>query len=167
MNSFPDNYYGTSLQWKDFIFPCFKIPYCLIIPLHHYLHFCLTCPFKVKITLITGWTLGLGPCGPNCSERDLRRSTRDSRNEMLQQHGRAYFGNWSFELNTRENGVEYQAALDDFNSKIVGEVAAVNEPMLWEQEIAEIITEIRPNIIYADIGYVEFSRNLDNAIVTI
>ena len=50
------------------------------------------------MTVITGWVLGKGPCGPGCSVADVGSQTHDRRLQVIRDTGNpAIFGNWSTE----------------------------------------------------------------------
>ena len=56
---------------------------------------------QAHVTVITGWVLGHGPCGPGCSVNDVGKSTHSSRASVIQATGNpVIFGNWSKEQET-------------------------------------------------------------------
>ena len=53
--------------------------------------------FQVRLTVITGWTLGQGPCGPNCTYRNIGDATDVQRNSQTNSN-KFYFGRWTTEV---------------------------------------------------------------------
>lgn len=81
------------------------------------------CVFQARITVITGWVLGKGPCGPTCNVGDVGRSTRDSRRGVIIASGdRARFGNWSKEMQPLDNSITatYEDITNHVNDMIQG-----------------------------------------------
>ncbi|XP_048259719.1 neurogenic locus notch homolog protein 3-like isoform X2 [Haliotis rufescens] len=107
--------------------------------------------YKIQLTIVTGWTLGQGPCGEHCSINDVGRSTVITRNHMLNMNGDVYFGNWSSEAAFPNRSVTYSLITNKVAKRLTGEVAAVNVPLGLEQEKAEVILEVDPLRLYTDI----------------
>lgn len=100
--------------------------------------------FQALLTIVTGWVLGEGPCGERCSISDVGRSTVTSRNHMLDMNGDVYFGNWTFKGYYTPRNTTYSVITGEVSKRLFGEVAAVNVPLKWEQEIAEVVLDVAP-----------------------
>ncbi|XP_048244522.1 uncharacterized protein LOC125376752 [Haliotis rufescens] len=70
---------------------------------------------------------------------------------MLHMNGPTYFGNWSSEVRSPQRNYIYSMITDKVSKNLTGEVAAVNGPIGWEQETAEVILEVDPLSSYTDI----------------
>ncbi|GFO49255.1 integrin beta-like protein a [Plakobranchus ocellatus] len=107
--------------------------------------------YTVRMTIVTGWELSKGPCGPNCSVDDIGRSTELTRAEMINRTGdREYFGKWSLEIGYANTSVGRASITDHVNKNIRGRVNNVNLPTRWMQEIAQFEVNIT-NSEYTDI----------------
>ncbi|XP_012942777.1 uncharacterized protein LOC106012939 [Aplysia californica] len=53
--------------------------------------------YLIRFTVITGWRLGRGPCGPKCSVGDIGRST-DTQRHLMTTSNPEYFGSWTLEV---------------------------------------------------------------------
>ncbi|XP_076441618.1 uncharacterized protein LOC143280810 isoform X2 [Babylonia areolata] len=129
--------------------------------------------YRVYVTVITGWVLGHGPCGPGCNEGDVDKPTHDRRLHRINSTGDpTIFGNWSTETGVQgpKGGTGSSASstitiadiTDIVNSNIQGRVAAVSTNLQWELEIAHTELEIDPAQKYTDIVlHFSKSRNFD------
>lgn len=78
---------------------------------------------QAHITVITGWVLGHGPCGPNCSVTDVGKPTHHSRASVIQATGNpSIFGNWSKEQETTDSvsTIVVKSITDIVNQNIQG-----------------------------------------------
>ncbi|XP_067682589.1 uncharacterized protein [Haliotis asinina] len=108
--------------------------------------------YQIELTAVTGWVLDKGPCGVTCSINDLGRSSIVTRRHMLDMYGDLYFGNWTSETYYERHNVSYSQISDEVSKGMVTEVIeAVNMPLRWEQEVAQIILEVKPAAQYTDI----------------
>nr|KAG5712298.1 hypothetical protein BaRGS_023877 [Batillaria attramentaria] len=109
--------------------------------------------YKVRVTLITSWVLGKGPCGPGCGPDDVGTTTHDRRLQIIANtHDPVIFGNWSTE---RKRSVishaEFQDITDTVTQNIQGRVASVSTRLNFEQEIAHFDLDIDKGYSYTDI----------------
>ncbi|XP_025104810.1 uncharacterized protein LOC112570537 isoform X1 [Pomacea canaliculata] len=109
--------------------------------------------YTAKVTLVTGWVLGLGPCGPNCTVGDVGQSTHDRRLQTIQQrHDTTYFGGWTLEEQRRFGELaDVDDVTDEVSRNLTGRVSMVSEKLQLEQEIANFYLEIDPTRAYTDI----------------
>ncbi|XP_076442805.1 uncharacterized protein LOC143281481 [Babylonia areolata] len=114
--------------------------------------------FAVYVTVITGWVLGHGPCGPGCNEADVGSPTRHWRLQRISSTGDpTIFGSWSTETSANFT-VVIKNVTNVVNNNIDGRVAAVSTRSQWELEIAHTELEIDPAQKYTDI-VLQLSRN--------
>ncbi|KAK3755389.1 hypothetical protein RRG08_026119 [Elysia crispata] len=103
------------------------------------------------MTIVTGWELTEGPCGPNCSVADIGRSTVVTRAEFINRTGDSeYFGRWSLESRYVDSSVGRSDITDHVNKNIQGRVNNINVPTRWMQEIAHFVININSSE-YTDI----------------
>ncbi|XP_053382914.1 uncharacterized protein LOC128549674 [Mercenaria mercenaria] len=94
------------------------------------------------IELITGWKLGEGPCGANCSKRDVNKVVNARRSQNEQSTGiQTYFGNFSTDYVVNKTTKER-----DLNTIVHSNytewVIAVSEQAMWEQEFMKFSFEM-------------------------
>ncbi|XP_053374828.1 uncharacterized protein LOC123563934 isoform X3 [Mercenaria mercenaria] len=95
------------------------------------------------IELITGWKLGEGPCGANCSKRDVNKVVNERRSQKEQSSGiQNYFGNFSTDY-TDQNRATIERDLNTIVRFNYTEwVIAVSEQAMWEQELMKFSFEM-------------------------
>ncbi|KAL3873677.1 hypothetical protein ACJMK2_036769 [Sinanodonta woodiana] len=119
--------------------------------------------FEVQLDVISGWVLGLGPCGINCSRDSINSDTKATREEVLQKQGNSrFFGNWSVEFKTSSMK---SSQVKDINqvvySSLNESVVDVSENARWEQVWTVVRYPMIPDTPYMDIGFEGSSwRNL-------
>ena len=59
---------------------------------------------QTNIQLITGWILGKGPCGSNCSRKSICKSTLATR-ALLESKNHSDFGNYSTDYQNGLNSI--------------------------------------------------------------
>ncbi|GFR65259.1 carboxyl-ester lipase [Elysia marginata] len=107
--------------------------------------------YTVRMTIVTGWELDKGPCGPNCTVADIGRSTVVTRAEFINRTGDSeYFGRWSLESRYPDTSVGRSDITDHVNKNIQGRVNNINIPTRWMQEIAHFEVNINSSD-YTDI----------------
>ncbi|KAK3583335.1 hypothetical protein CHS0354_038946 [Potamilus streckersoni] len=90
----------------------------------------------IRLDLISGWVLGLGPCGLNCSRASINSDTNLTRKKVMQiQNDPYYFGNWTvaYKLNGDRN-VQVDYINDKIYNNMVQKVIDVSEKGNWEQD---------------------------------
>ncbi|XP_052767866.1 uncharacterized protein LOC128208348 [Mya arenaria] len=104
-----------------------------------------------KMEIISGWVLGTGPCGPNCSRADVGRSTKPSRQMMeTLTNDSIYFGNFTTDF---KRGNEVIKPLHDRMLQNYTEVVlAVNEIAKWEQELLKFSFVVEPDVKSQDMN---------------
>ena len=102
--------------------------------------------------MITGWALGKGPCGRNCSKHSVGDSTKRTRlqieNEMNDTN---YFGQWQSEIKRVGYQVNSTIITDKVRADMNGTVLAVSEAALWEQELMKVTLPVEDNLSHKDI----------------
>ncbi|XP_052249734.1 uncharacterized protein LOC127857377 [Dreissena polymorpha] len=96
--------------------------------------------YTAHVQIITGWELGTGPCGPNCSRNHVGTSTLITRRSIEQStQNNIRFGNYTYET-------EEHKRIKMINEALVGTiqetVVAVSGSDHWEQEIATFSIQI-------------------------
>ncbi|KAK3591813.1 hypothetical protein CHS0354_007665 [Potamilus streckersoni] len=107
----------------------------------------------VRLDLISGWVLGLGPCGTNCSRASINSNTRYTREEVLREQGdRFFFGNWTVEA--KMNGIRHSESMlinHEVYSHLTESVLDVSEKARWEQDWMVVHYPMIPGTAYMDI----------------
>lgn len=104
--------------------------------------------FQAHVEIVTGWKLGEGPCGRNCSLSDVGKLTNDWRVQADHIKGTSgFFGNFST-YNT-ESG--YRDIISIVRSNFSEHVISVNVKRQWEQESLKFSLEMES--ISQDIKY--------------
>ncbi|KAL3873712.1 hypothetical protein ACJMK2_036802, partial [Sinanodonta woodiana] len=107
----------------------------------------------VHLDVLSGWLLGLGPCGNNCSRLSINSNTETSREEVLQKPGNSrYFGNWTVEF--RSSSMSHSQDIDLSQvvySSINESVLDVSEKGGWEQVRTVAQLPLIPDATYMDI----------------
>ncbi|KAL3873734.1 hypothetical protein ACJMK2_036823 [Sinanodonta woodiana] len=119
--------------------------------------------FEVQLDVISGWVLGLGPCGINCSRASINSNTKGTREEVLHKQGDShFFGNWTVEFTI--NNIYYAHFLDINRvvySSLNESVLDVSDKACWEQVRTVVRYPMIPNATYMDIAFEGLSwRNL-------
>ncbi|KAL3873681.1 hypothetical protein ACJMK2_036773 [Sinanodonta woodiana] len=126
--------------------------------------------FEVQLDVISGWVLGLGPCGINCSRASINSNTNITREEVLQKQGDSrFYGNWTVEFKT--SSMRYSQVIDINHvvySSLNERVVDVSQKARWEQVWTVMRYPMIPDAPYMDITFEGLSwRNLslqgDNA----
>ena len=102
--------------------------------------------------MITGWVLGMGPCGRNCTKKSVGDSTKQTRlqieNDMKDTK---YFGEWQSEIKRPSIPVKSTTVTDRVRRDMTGTVLAVSETSQWEQEHMSVTLPVEDNLMYKDI----------------
>ncbi|KAL3873708.1 hypothetical protein ACJMK2_036798 [Sinanodonta woodiana] len=110
---------------------------------------------EVQLDVISGWVLGKGPCGINCSRASINSNTEAARKEVLQKQGGSHiFGNWTVEIKT--NGMKTSQVMDitqDVCSNIHESVVDVSEKARWEQVWTVVRYPMIKDAPYMDIAF--------------
>ena len=108
--------------------------------------------FQLHLDVITGWVLGMGPCGRNCTKHSVGNSTKLTRlqieNEMNDTN---YFGEWQNEILRAGVPVNPTKITDRVRADLNGTVLAVSETSQWEQEIMRVTLPVEDNLSHKDI----------------
>ena len=106
--------------------------------------------------VLTGWVLGTGPCGPNCTMTSVGQVS--SRTQMLQNTKEDFYGRWYSEVQTNGNvhGNSQAAAgtknvTVQINRDLHEQVLSMNTKSQWELDMLDV-TMIVPN----DLNYADF-----------
>ena len=115
------------------------------------------------VRLLTGWVLTKGPCGPNCTELDIGRSTNNSRFEVMTTYNNSVFGDWALEFDCH-NGTKGDPVITNrVNSAIEERVQAVNEHFAWELDASEILinldTPCDSDVVCVDLVFIMHCNN--------
>ncbi|XP_052790444.1 uncharacterized protein LOC128224578 [Mya arenaria] len=119
-----------------------------------------------QVELLTGWVLGTGPCGSNCSELDIGRSTRNSRLQIQQNnYDDFYFGRFTTDF-------VFEDSVDPFflsdmhkmdrksfiknkvmNDKFSEELLDLSVAEQYEQELTKFEFALTPNKSYIFLNF--------------
>ncbi|KAL3873736.1 hypothetical protein ACJMK2_036825, partial [Sinanodonta woodiana] len=104
----------------------------------------------VKLDVITGWVLGLGPCGVNCSRAYITKDTTSTREEVAQKQGDSFFfGNWTVEI----KGSHVIQISQEVYKNMKERVLVVSEKARWEQDWMIVHYPINPSAPTLHIGF--------------
>ena len=93
----------------------------------------------MEVTVLSGWSLGHGPCGQSCASSREGQATDQERRDQTVKDPTA-FGTWT---STQDAGDTDVTA--DVNSNVTGHVVAVNEQQQWEQELSSFVLDVADN----------------------
>ena len=104
---------------------------------------------------LTGWVLGLGPCGRNCNKSSISADTKPNRLLIERKMNDAtYFGYWDSETKVTNQTLARYDITDTIRSGMDGKVFAVSERFKWEQELLKVSLPVEHNLTHKDIKYV-------------
>ncbi|KAL3873707.1 hypothetical protein ACJMK2_036797, partial [Sinanodonta woodiana] len=111
--------------------------------------------FEVQLDVISGWVLGLGPCGINCSRASINSNTKAAREEVLQKEGDInLFGNWTVEFKTSSMNRSHVIDITQFVYSSINEsVVDVSEKGGWEQVWTVVRYPMIHNAPWLDIAF--------------
>ena len=102
--------------------------------------------------MITGWVLGMGPCGRNCTKKSVGDSTKNTRlqieNDMADNK---YFGEWQSEIKRPNTPINSTMVTDTVRKDMTGTVLAVSETSQWEQELMRVTLPVEDHLSHKDI----------------
>ncbi|KAL3836529.1 hypothetical protein ACJMK2_021953, partial [Sinanodonta woodiana] len=108
----------------------------------------------IQLDVISGWVLGLGPCGINCSRESINSKTTNSKEEILHMQGDKYFfGKWTVEYRMTHHPAAALEISDYVHDNMEERVIAMNEKAGWEQDWMTLRYHIIPNSSYIDIQF--------------
>ncbi|XP_052273089.1 uncharacterized protein LOC127873320 isoform X1 [Dreissena polymorpha] len=111
-----------------------------------------------NIELITGWILGKGPCGTNCSRASIGKSTLATR-ALLESQNYWYFGEFStdYTVSPSQNVDIFWTGIRNITqivqANMTENVIAVSENAKWEQEMAKFSFELTPDTLNEDLNF--------------
>lgn len=89
--------------------------------------------YQVKFELITGWVFGKGPCGPQCAPTDIGKSTKISRQQVLNVYDNSWLG--YFNMHCAANLATQQEMTSIVLSNYTETVIGLSLYGHWEQEL--------------------------------
>ncbi|XP_067660656.1 uncharacterized protein [Haliotis asinina] len=90
-----------------------------------------TCRFR--ITAMTSWRLGFGPCGDNCTATDVGSSINITRSDVMNVTDDDYYGRWY--QATSYSSTNTTDITEHVSRGFDGHVIDINRRLQWEQEI--------------------------------
>ena len=108
----------------------------------------------MQLQVITGWVLGMGPCGRNCSKASLGASTLQTRLQIERDTNEpTYFGEWQSEVKQPGSPLIKTDITDMIRANMSGKILAVSERSKWEQELMTVDLPVDLNLGHKDIKY--------------
>ncbi|XP_052269932.1 uncharacterized protein LOC127871230 [Dreissena polymorpha] len=109
---------------------------------------------SATVELVTGWQLGKGPCGPNCSKASIGKSTLPYRT-LVERDNDEYFGNITtdYKLQTEMAKQEIRLMNSIVKANMTETVIAVSEDAQWEQELMTFSFELLRNTTHEDVNF--------------
>ena len=108
----------------------------------------------MQLQVITGWVLGMGPCGRNCSKASLGASTLQTRLQIERDTNEpTYFGEWQAEVKQPGFMLQKTDITDMIKANMSGKILAVSERSKWEQELMTVDLPVDLNLSHKDIKY--------------
>ena len=109
----------------------------------------------MNLDVLTGWRLGMGPCGKTCNRTSIGSLTKQTRFHMENEMNDAtYFGIWNSEIQRPYQTIISSSLTDMVRTRLSGTVLSVSETDQWEQELMEISIPVEANISHKDVKYV-------------
>ncbi|KAL3836575.1 hypothetical protein ACJMK2_021997 [Sinanodonta woodiana] len=109
---------------------------------------------EIQLDVISGWVLGQGPCGINCSRESINSKTTNTKEEILHKQGDKYFfGKWTVEYGMTHHAAAALEISDYVHDNMEERVIAMNEKAGWEQDWMTLRYHIIPNSSYIDIQF--------------
>ena len=108
----------------------------------------------MQLQVITGWVLGMGPCGRNCSKASLGASTLQTRLQIERDtNEQTYFGEWQAEVKQPGSPLIKTDITNMIRANMSGKILAVSERSKWEQELMTVDLPVDLNLSHKDIKY--------------
>ncbi|XP_071096872.1 uncharacterized protein [Haliotis cracherodii] len=115
--------------------------------------------YSFRITVMTAWRLGYGPCGDNCTTTDVGSSSNITRSDVMNMTGDDYYGRWYRETSSFINTTDIT---EHVSSMFDGHVIGVDERLQWEQEIGSFDLDINRNDDWSDVSFLgHYWRDVD------
>ena len=109
----------------------------------------------MNLDVLTGWRLGMGPCGKTCNRTSIGSLTKQTRFQMENELNDAtYFGIWNSKIKRPSQPVSSSSLTDMVRTGLSGTVLSVSEIDQWEQELMKISLPVEANISHKDVKYV-------------
>ena len=110
----------------------------------------------MNLDVLTGWRLGMGPCGKTCSKASVGSLTKQTRSQMESEMGDwTYFGTWVSEIKHPDQVNSQNSLTNVVRTGLHETVLSVSETDQWEQDLMKISIPVETNITYEDIEYVQ------------
>ena len=118
----------------------------------------------MNLDVLTGWRLGMGPCGKTCSKASVGSLTKQTRLQMESEMGDwTYFGTWASEIKHHGQVLSRNSVTNVIRTGLRETVLSVSETDQWEQDLMKISIPVETNITYEDIQYVQQLRYISES----